>query len=100
MYEGSQVSGWVAVFAFAALILFLYALVSPIYWYIEQLHQWNPYISDGHYFAYYKQRGFPVRSLTAEEYKVMSLYYARAGSSHWPLCHSIAVAILCGDWNE
>ena len=99
-YLGREGSIWVAVFIVAVLIFFLYALMSPIYWYVEQLHQWNPYISDGQYFAYYKQRGFQVRSLTAEEYRVMSLYYARAGSSHWPLCHSIAVAVLCGAWDE
>ena len=59
---------------------FLYALMNPIYWYIERLHQWNPYTVNGHYYAFFKMAGNNVRSLTAAEYKVMSLYFARAGS--------------------
>jgi hypothetical protein len=92
-YERS-VSGWVVVFILATMILLAYAFFSYMYWYVEKLHQWSPYISDGEYFAYYKMVGNKIRSLTAEEYRVMSFYYARAFSSHWPLFHLIAVALL------
>ena len=96
-YERSSVSGWVVVFILATLIFLAYAFFSYMYWYVEKLDQWNPYITDGKYFAYYKMVGNKIRSLTAEEYKVMSLYYARAVSSHWALCHLFAVAALIRD---
>jgi|ERR1700730_14740003 len=96
-YEPSSSSGWITLFILATLIFFMYAWMSPTYWYVLKLDLWSPYISDGKYFAYYKVVGNNVRSLTAEEYRVMSLYYARAGSSHWPVCHLLAVAALIGD---
>jgi hypothetical protein len=99
-YEPSSSSVWVMIFILATLIFFMYSYMSPIYWYVLKLNLWNPYISDGQYFAYYKVAGNNIRSLTAGEYKVMSLYYARAGSSHWPACHLIAVAALIGDPTE
>ena len=99
-YEGSSVSGWVVVFILATLIFLAYAFFSYMYWYVENLNQWSPYITDGQYFAYYKTAGNKIRSLTAEEYSVMSLYYARAFSSHWPLFHLIAVALLIQDPTE
>jgi len=86
--------------AIGVTIVFLcgYALLNPTYWYVERLHQWNPYAVDGHYFASFKVAGNKIRSLTAEEYRVMSLYFARAGSSHWIACHLIALVLLFGDW--
>ena len=93
-------SGWVVVFILVALIFVAYAFFSYMYWYVENLNQWNPYISDGQYFAYYKVAGNRIRSLTAEEYRIMSLYYARAFSSHWPVFHLLAVAALIGDPTE
>jgi hypothetical protein len=99
-YEGSSLSGWVVVFILGTLIFLAYAFFSYMYWYVEKLNQWSPYIRDGQYFAYYKMAGNNIRSLTAEEYRVMSLYYARAFSSHWPLCHLLAVAALIGDPTE
>jgi hypothetical protein len=96
-YERSWVSGWVVVFILATLIFLAYAFFSYMYWYVEKLNRWVPYISDGQYFAYFKQVGFKTRALTAEEYRIMSLYYARAFSSHWPVCHLIALAVLMGD---
>ena len=93
-------SSWVTLFIVAILVLSMYALMSPTYWYVLKLDLWNPYISDGKYLAYYKVAGNKVRSLTAEEYRVMSLYYARAGSSHWPVCHLLALAALIRDPTE
>ena len=93
-------SSWITLFILAVLILFMYAWMSPTYWYVLKLDLWNPYISDGKYFAYYKVAGNNVRSLTAGEYRVMSLYYARAGSSHWPVCHLLALAALIKDPTE
>jgi len=98
-YERS-LSGWVVVFIPVTLIFVAYAFFSYMFWYVENLNQWNPYISDGQYFAYYKVAGNRIRSLTAEEYRVMSLYYARAFSSHWPVFHLLAVAALIGDPTE
>src|SRR4030095_11768331 len=98
-YERS-LSGWVVVFILAILISLAYAFFSYMYWYVETLNQWSPFTRDGQYFAYYKMAGNQVRSLTAEEYRVMSLYYARAWSSHWPIFHLIAVAVLIGDPTE
>ena len=98
-YERS-LSGWVVVFIPVTLIFVAYAFFSYMYWYVENLEEWNPYISDGQYFAYYKMAGNRIRSLTAEEYRVMSLYYARAFSSHWPVFHLLAVAALIGDPTE
>lgn len=95
-----QVSGWVAVFILGTMLFVAYAFFSYMYWYVEKLNQWNPYTSDGRYLAYYKQVGSTIRVLTAEEYKTMSLYYARAFSSHWPLFHSIALGVLMGDRTE
>ena len=78
-------------------IVCLYAIMSPIHWYVIQLNQWTPYALDGQYFAYFKTGGTKVRSLTPDEFKVMSSYFARATSSHWLACHSIALAVLYGD---
>jgi hypothetical protein len=99
-YEGSSSSIWGVVFGLTILVFFMYAWMSWLYWYVGQLNQWNPYISVGQYFAYHKMAGNKVRSLSAEEYTVMSLYYARAWSSHWPACHSIALAILYAERTE
>jgi hypothetical protein len=78
-------------------LLSFYAFLSAIYLYDVVLHSWSPYAIDGQYFAYHP-RGPKTRTLTFEEYKSMSLYYARAGSGHWMACHLIALAILSGDW--
>jgi hypothetical protein len=98
-YERS-LSGWVVLFFPVTLIFVAYAVFSYAYWYDEKLNQWSPYISDGQYFAYYKMVGNKIRSLSAEEYRVMSLYYARAFSSHWPVFHLLAVAALTADPTE
>ena len=96
--EHSSLEVYLEIAVGVTIVLFcLYAIMNPIYWYVERLHQWNPYAIDGQYFAYFKVAGNKVRALTAEEYKVMSLYFARAGSSHWPACHSIALVLLYGD---
>jgi hypothetical protein len=80
----------------AIVILFLYALGNYIYWDEFVLKLWHPYAIDGRYFAQHT-KGTTLRSLTAEEYKGMSLYFARAGSGHWMGCHLLALALLYGD---
>ena len=84
----------------ATVIFLIYAYFSYMYWYVEKLKEWSPYISDGQYFAYYKANGTKIRSLTVEEYRVMSLYYARVGSSHLVLFHLLALAALIADPTE
>ena len=82
----------------AVAVLFLYAIFNPIYWGVELLHQGEPYVLNGKYFVYYF-KSHRTLSLTAEEYKLLSLYYARATSSHWMVCHLIALVLLHGSWN-
>lgn len=93
-----QIYGEIVVGA-AIVLLCLYAIFNPIYWWVERLHQGLPYTIDGQYFAYFR-RSRKVRSLTAEEYRVFSLYFARSASSHWGACHSLALVLLYGGWRR
>ncbi len=81
----------------AIVFLCLYAVLNNIYWCDVVLKLLRPYALNGKYFAYHL-RSMRIRTLTDEEYKVMSLYFARGASGHWMALHSIALAIWYGDW--
>ena len=85
------------VFGVATVFFCLYAILNYTYWSVEVLNQGNPYIADGQYFIHYYKGGI-TRLLTADKYQVLSMYYARATSSHWIACHLVALALLHGDW--